>query len=102
MKIEEGVDYRYTGWREGEVATAANRPAVVRLNEPVKDAPFTQWHEHVQAVATLRHDAVNAWLKALTDDQRAIFLDEAEQAMLREASQFYASRPAGSQRSFWD
>lgn len=100
MELTENVDYTHDGWREGQPAWVDAPPLIVRLH--VVRESYEAWHEHVQSVAALRTRLWNAWYALLTEEQKAERSAKAEAQMMREAQQWYAAQPPGSNKSFWD
>lgn len=102
MDLIEDVDYTRTGWRAGQIATSDNEPRIIRLDVPGLRADYSVWHAHVIAVSSFRSAVEAAYRAELSDEAKAELAAAREAEMMAEAQAFYASRPAGSQRSFWD
>ena len=96
----EGLHYTREGWREGDEATLENRPHIRMILEAFNAAEdkhkFNRYSvEFFNSVRVAYEVALSDTLK-LERDRRA------EAQMFADAEEFYRTRPAGSNRSFWD
>lgn len=96
----EGIHYTREGWREGDEATLENRPHIMMMLEAFNAAEdkhkfnkdFVEFYDSVRV----------AYEAALSDTLKLERARRSAAEIAAAAEEFYRTRPAGSNRSFWD